>query len=85
MRGSISFRLATLFWLLGPVLYIATITPLYIYSSLKVMGMRWYKFAPLPGVIASFFSLCIPGPFISLATLPNHLKKLRMCIGYEKK
>ncbi len=82
LRKSIGYRLISIIWILGPLLYIITLIPISLILIKMFMGPTppiTYHFPPQLGIIIGFFYYAVPGPFISLATLPKHLQLVKEC------
>ncbi len=84
LKGTIEYRHAFVTWILGPILYIVTLIPvLQITITEYLTGPTYvttYNRSPLPlqlGFLVWFLYYAVPGPFVSLATLPKYLQKIR--------
>lgn len=83
LRKRIGYRYMFLFWTLGPILYIATLIPatISIVKAFITPPYTTYYRSPLSpqlGYAALFVLYAIPGPFISLATLPKYLQLAKL-------
>ncbi|WFO75192.1 hypothetical protein J4526_09000 [Desulfurococcaceae archaeon MEX13E-LK6-19] len=80
IRGVIKYKWLFIIWRLGPLLYIATLAVLLVIVIIKVIISPFptktyhYFFPPQLGLIIFFFYYAVPGPFISLATLPEYIQ-----------
>ena len=83
LRKAIKYKLISLFWTLGPILYITTLLPVLV-TVIKILASPMppttYHFPPQLGYIAWFFYYAMPGPFISLVTLPKYLRRVKQNI-----
>ncbi len=88
LKRVIGYKLASIIWTLGPLLYIATLTPISIIVIKNLTSPTpptAYHFHPQLGFIAWFFYYVVPGPFISIATLPRYLRLVKNVILCELK